>query len=130
MELINNTIAAQYFHGKERFNCCQAVLKAFSHITNMSDSYIEEYYRKSGGGRAPENLCGAVYAAVILLNDRPKELDFVIDEFSRQAGSNTCRGIKSAGLMPCRDCVELIGKLLAETGKFNPNSRTTDSISA
>ena len=111
---MTDTIAAQYYHGKERFNCCQAVLKAYSEQTEMTDNFIADNFRKYGGGRAPEGMCGAVYAAVILLKDQPESLNSVIDEFTQNADACSCRGIKTAGKLPCRDCVELVGQLLAD----------------
>lgn len=115
----NNTIASQYFHGKEGFNCCQAVLKAYAGLTGMTDEYISAEFRKFGGGRAPGGMCGAIYAAVILLENKPDELKAIMAEFVTKASSDSCRGIRMAGRLPCRDCVELTGELLADVLKGN-----------
>jgi len=109
------TIAAQYFHGQERFNCCQAVLKAFAHKTLMTDSFIADNFHKYGGGRAPDNMCGALYAAGILLADNQQEFLRISEQFSIQAGSASCRGIRKAGKLSCRECVELTARLLLES---------------
>ncbi len=106
----DNTIAAQYFHGKERFNCCQAVLKAFSDKTGMTDEQIGEQYRAHGGGRAPGGLCGALHAARELLNE--DDFKKLLKEFETIAGANTCRDIRSQKLLPCIECVEQVAKLL------------------
>ncbi len=111
---VSDTIAAQYFHGKESFNCCQAVLKAYSAQTNMTDNYIEDNFRKHGGGRAPEGMCGALYASVVLLEDQPETLESVVNEFTKNSGALDCRTIRKSGKLPCRDCVELVGKLLSD----------------
>ncbi len=113
MELNTSTIAAQYFHGKEGFNCCQAVLKAYANHSNMTDEFIETNFRKFGGGRAPEGLCGAVYAAEVILGDNPESMQELLNEFKQQASSSDCRSIRKANKLSCRDCVELVGQLLA-----------------
>ena len=111
---MENTIAAKYFHGKERFNCCQAVLKAYADNADISDDYIHENFAKYGGGRAPEGMCGALYAAVLLLKDQPEELNKIADEFTKSASSANCRDIRKAGTLHCIQCVELVGQMLED----------------
>ncbi|MBN2063823.1 MAG: C-GCAxxG-C-C family protein [Sedimentisphaerales bacterium] len=114
MELNTSTIAVQYYHGKEGFNCCQAVLKAYANSSNMTDEYIEENFRKFGGGRAPEGRCGAVYAAEVLLKNNPEAIQDILDKFKQQAEHSDCRSIRKANKLSCRECVELVGELLAD----------------
>ena len=108
----NETIAAQYFHGKERFNCCQAVLKAYADKTGMSDEHIREMFSAHGGGRAPDGLCGAIHAAKELLSN--EKFEQVLAKFEQAAGAKTCRDIRRAKQLPCVECVELVGKLLKD----------------
>ena len=108
----NRTLAAQYFHGKERFNCCQAVMKAFADKTGMTDDDIREQFASHGGGRAPEGVCGALHAARELLDK--ENFNILADKFEKAAGAKTCREIRSARQLPCVECVELVGQLLSK----------------
>ena len=107
-----NTIATQYFHGKERFNCCQAVLKAYSDKTGATDEQIREHYGAHGGGRAPGGLCGALHAACELLDE--EKFAILLEEFEKKAGAKTCRDIRTKKLLACVECVELVARLLKD----------------
>ena len=96
---------------KERLNCAQSVIKAFGGICQIDENMIAEA-KAYGGGRAEEGLCGALYAALLLLEDEG-EAAMLREEFAREAGSQKCREIKSGGGLPCVDCVRLAARLLA-----------------
>lgn len=59
--------ARKLFHGKERYNCAQAILAAYKEKLNVACDVITEY-KSYGGGRAEGGLCGALYAGLFLLN--------------------------------------------------------------
>lgn len=50
--------ASDFFHAEDNLNCAQSVLKYF----DAPAAQIAEF-KAFGGGRAPEGLCGALYAA-------------------------------------------------------------------
>jgi len=60
--------ADELFHGEERYNCAQAVIKAFEGEFKVTKGQIL-LAAKKGGGRADEGLCGALYAAHLLVSD-------------------------------------------------------------
>ena len=103
--------AANYFHGPERYNCGQAVLKAFQDEHNISESEIEQF-RGLGGGKADGGMCGALFAAKSLVGaDKQDELEAI---FVDKAGSWKCREIRRSGSLSCRECVYTAAKLLKE----------------
>lgn len=102
--------AQNYFHGAERFNCAQAVLKTFQPHFDVSDELIAEH-KKSGGGRAEENLCGAIYATELLL-DCDDTIKKIHNQFRDIAGNLTCRELKREGKVGCRECVGIAAELI------------------
>lgn len=90
-------------------NCSQAVAEA----CGRNDLVPE--LASCGGGRAPEGLCGALYAALAIVPDSQKEQ--IAKTFAQQTGSTLCKEIK-AGNVPCTTCVQLAEALaLAEINK-------------
>lgn len=102
--------AAGLFHGKERLNCAQAVLKAFQEEASISDQMIQDA-GFSGGGRAPGEMCGALYSATLLVQDQNRQSN-IKHEFAKVAGSTKCREIRSIQQLSCRGCVALAAKLV------------------
>ena len=85
-------------------NCAQAV------ACGADREDLKEELAKCGGGKAPEGLCGALYAALLLA---PKDKhDDIKREFAAKAGFLTCREIKTVSKFPCADCVALASELL------------------
>ena len=101
--------AAEYFHGKEKYNCAQAVLKAFCDKYDISEKDIDSF-QGYGGGRAPEGLCGALYAICYMRPDLAPKLQ---KEFEKIVGAIHCRTIRRDNTTPCRECVRLAAELLA-----------------
>ena len=57
--------AKKHYQGKDGFvklNCAQSVAAAFQNTDTMNATAIDRF-APHGGGRAPQGLCGAVYAA-------------------------------------------------------------------
>lgn len=104
--------AESFFHGKERYNCAQAVLKAFEEECLITEDQIE-FASKKGAGRAEEGLCGALYAARLLVNDdeTKQELNNV---FEKEAGAIHCRQIRKINKLSCKECVRLAAKKVDE----------------
>ncbi len=95
--------AVHYFKGKERYNCGQAVLKAFQASHDVSDEEIKKH-KAFGGGKAPGGVCGALYAAETLLPD-PQKKEEMRRRFVEKAGSYRCKEIRKMKLVSCKECV-------------------------
>jgi hypothetical protein len=91
------------FHGEDKLNCAQAVLKVFQPCTDVTDEDIASY-ANAGGGKAPEGVCGALYAAQVLLDDNQLTTQ-LRRQFDESAGASTCKPIRKKKMMSCKDCV-------------------------
>ncbi|WED21255.1 C-GCAxxG-C-C family protein [Vibrio sp. JC009] len=100
--------AADLFHGKEGFNCAQAVLKAFQPESGMSDMTILSA-QVAGGGRAKGGVCGALYAAQIILGEG-EHSEQVKCGFVDATGSALCSDIKQDECQ-CRELVKTAAQL-------------------
>lgn len=101
--------AENYYLGKPgftRLNCAQAVLKAFQEKYDIEEERIQGF-KLYGGGRAEGGLCGAYYAAKVLLEEHaPDQIADLEESFHQQAGALRCKEIKSGTKFPCVDCVK------------------------
>jgi hypothetical protein len=105
-------LAQSKYHGKEKFNCTQAVLVAFQEETGMTDADIASY-SNTGGGKAEGGICGAAYAAKQVLKD--SGIHPHIDElFNTKAGSSCCRQIRERGQLSCEECVALAARFIVD----------------
>ncbi len=102
---MNTKLAEELFHGTEGYNCAQAVYKAFQKTYNVSDLVILEA-KKKGGGRAEDGICGALYAALKLTDDKLLHQK-LITSFKTEGGSIRCKDIRSANKINCKQCVKL-----------------------
>lgn len=98
--------AEEFFHGKEGYNCAQAIAAAFSKNINIED------YRLLGGGRAPDNTCGAVYAGMSLLDEAQSES--FKHAFEEKTGAFKCKELKKEKKVPCKECIKISAELLNE----------------
>ena len=99
-----------YFHTKpENLNCAQAILKGFQKELNIPESRIAEF-KAWGGGRAPEGICGALFAAEILLAEQGKPS--IKEKFKTKVGNVNCLAIKRECKVPCIDCVRIADELM------------------
>jgi hypothetical protein len=96
----------------ERLNCAQSVLRGFQPQLNISEEDITNA-KACGGGRAEGGLCGALHAALQLVDDPAQRLAMK-DAFVEKAGAATCREIKTTVRTPCVDCVRIAATLLSE----------------
>ena len=103
--------ATNYFRVEpEKLNCAQSMLKAFQTQLNISEETIAEF-RRYGGGRAPEGICGALYAADYLLKQQGK--NSIQEEFRQKAGAVMCRELKKSKTL-CEWRVNIADELLEE----------------
>ena len=89
-------------------NCAQAVLDAYQIVTGKHVAAIADF-KKFGGGRAPENECGALYAAC---QAAPESAVAIRAAFAKTAGATSCRELKQQLRVPCKECVALAAGLL------------------
>lgn len=101
-------LAADFFHNKDGYNCAQAVLKAYQKESGMSETTIQSA-TTAGGGRAEGGVCGALYAAQILLGEGQK-CNKVTDSFKQAVGSILCSDIKRSEC-GCRRYVGIAAEL-------------------
>lgn len=105
-------IAASLFDGAERYNCAQAILITFkSHFSVPKADILSA--KAMGYGKAPDGLCGALYAGKHLLKDQIKA-EQLTREFESKAGSSRCKKILRLKLISCEECVALTARLLEE----------------
>ena len=86
-------------------NCAQAVAAAFEQQNLVDDM------KSCGGGRAPEGRCGALHAALQLVDK--EAYHELCREFKARAGSEYCHELKKELKFPCQECVRL-GDMLAQ----------------
>ncbi len=89
------------------YNCAQSV------ALGANRPILAEELRSCGGGRAPEGICGALHAALLLAPEERREE--IRGAFRERAGALTCREIKGESKTPCLACVELASELLEKS---------------
>ena len=96
--------AVEFFSETPRkYNCAQSVAAGAGRLDLVPE------LAAMGGGRAPDGLCGALYAALQLLPETEHEA--AKQRFAAAAGAIRCREIKAGGF-PCVQCVALAESLL------------------
>jgi len=93
----------------DRLNCAQSVLHAWREVFGDTTITIPGL-KPVGAGRAPDVLCGAIYAACLLGPDRAEALKAA---FAARVGSLYCKEIRAARKHCCADCVAEAAELLA-----------------
>ena len=94
--------ALKHFRQGKGYNCAQTVYYSQIKHGAVCEKTMEEL-GQAGGGRAPDGLCGALYAAKLHL---PEERKIEIrTQFEEVGGSVRCRDIRKARKMSCHDCV-------------------------
>jgi len=96
-------------------NCAQAVAAAWSNATG-SDRDMIARLSGCGHGRAPNGICGALYAAQCLLEG--ENVRQLTDSFSKASGGHTtCCEIRKERVLKCYECVELAAGLLQQNAQ-------------
>ena len=74
-----------------------------------------EIMRRSGGGGAPEGMCGGAFAVEMILDKySPEKTAWLLSAFLEKAGSLNCREIRGMKKLSCLGCVALSAELLSE----------------
>lgn len=110
---MNKEESIKLFQGPEKYNCIQAILKAFQKVSGLSDTEINDY-KSNGGGKVEGGVCRAVYAAKIV-NNSPEFAKRIDKIFIDTAGSIICKEIRKSKKLSCKNCVELAVKELTAT---------------
>lgn len=108
--MMDNKKASDFFRKEDKLNCAQAVLKYYETHKSVTPDVIADF-KSYGGGRAPEGLCGALYAAKHVFGDEDKTCK-AEEVFIEAAGSVNCREIRKANKLSCTACVDLAGECL------------------
>lgn len=115
-DLIKNQ-SVRYYRGIEKYNCAQAILKAFQNTCRLDgncydESTIDEF-RAYGGGQAEDGICGALYAARRLTagSDPAHHID---QRFIEATGSVFCDELLEMGRLSCVGCVYTADKILQD----------------
>jgi hypothetical protein len=99
-------------NGCQKVNCALAVSNAFCDNYPLDSKVIAEL-ANCGRGSAPGGLCGAIYAAKIILDKyAPDKSANLLEKFTTQTGSIKCTQIRSAKKLSCIGCVELAAEIL------------------
>jgi len=102
-----------YHHPKYLFNCAQAIVYKWSEI-NVVSSLEAADFKRCGGGRAPDGVCGALYGAIALFNANTEQQNRLKSEFEVAIGSLLCRTIRKEKLATCKQCIDVADKLVEQ----------------
>lgn len=98
--------------GYKRLNCGQSVISAFKEKFSLSEEMVGNF-AKYGGGRAPDGVCGALFAAKTILSaSKPEKVLECESHLLTLAGALKCRDIRSSGKLSCLGCVEKVSEIL------------------
>lgn len=95
-----------YMQTPKEYNCAQAIVKAYGR-----DDLLDPL-KSCGGGKAPDGLCGALYAALLLASECGQ--DALKQQFFDEIGDIHCQMIRKTGQAKCIDCVRIASKLLEQ----------------
>ena len=87
-------------------NCAQSVACGLGH---------DELYAplaSCGGGKAPDNTCGALHAAMLIAGEAHAEE--LRRRFVSELGSDKCAELKRSLFVPCAKCVATAARLAKE----------------
>lgn len=101
---MENPNVLEFFRGESRYNCAQAVLKAYASVVGAGEACLDRF-AQFGSGCAPGGECGALFAAKAILGEVAAKKE-VEREFVDVAGTTTCRDIRRGRRATCAQCVQ------------------------
>lgn len=105
-------IAKKHFNNKKQYhNCTQAILRAYQAEFNISDELITECKTK-GGSHSTNGMCGALFAACLLLEKDKEMVIKIIDKFIAKFGSTKCPDLRHKERELCSEYVEFVALLV------------------
>ena len=112
------------------YNCAQAVLCAFTDLTDFTEDELFRLSEGFGFGMGTMGVCGAVSAMAFLaglknslglgaLPETNKKVSYakikeLIDEFEKMNGTILCSKLKGEEIRSCDGCIEDAVKILEE----------------
>lgn len=99
--------------GCQKMNCAQSVISAFKENFDIEEDMVDAF-KNYGGGRAPNGICGALYAVkYIIKKQKDEEKVAELEEyFLEQAGALECSNIRGLRKLSCVGCVEKSSEFL------------------
>jgi len=85
-------------------------MKSVEHHFNIERRHIDEA-RAYGAGKAENGVCGALFAALSLL-DNETDRHVITERFRASAGSTKCGEIRKLKRLKCHDCVDLVAQFM------------------
>ena len=82
---------------RKPYSCAQTIYAAFS----GSDDSKLAYYKENSGGRAPENMCGALFAAMELAPESARAE--IAAAFAERAGSTNAGKLRQSTKRPAKN---------------------------
>lgn len=92
------------------YSCAQTIYAAYAETPTQEGL---DNMKNFSGGRAPDNACGALYAATQICPGHASE---IIQYFKENAGDTRCKELKTQCKTSCHDCVRIAAEAL---DKFN-----------
>ena len=106
---MSNTAVELFTAVPKTVNCAQAVAAGTGHGEMVDD------LAASGGGKAPEGLCGALYSALLIVPESRREM--VRKKFIEIAGAADCVTLKMRSRTSCVRCVDIAAELVEKYGR-------------
>jgi len=120
--------ALEFFRGESRYNCAQAVLKAYGSQVGAGEACLSRF-AQFGSGRAPGGECGALFAAKAILGEVAAKNE-VEREFVDVAGTTRCRDIRRGRRATCEQCVQTAASaVFSQLTQLSPLQRPTQCVS-
>ncbi|MDD5502390.1 MAG: hypothetical protein PHH26_02875 [Candidatus Thermoplasmatota archaeon] len=91
---------------RKPYSCAQTVYAAFK---DAGEEKLADL-KANSSGKAARGLCGAVYAARLLVSEDKR--GFMEAEFAAAVGDARCREIKTVHKTPCEACVKIAAELV------------------
>ena len=95
-------------HPEYKHNCAQCIVYKWNALFADNGQFAEAA-KSHGAGRAPEGLCGALFAAASAV---PNHRDEIIEEFKAKNGATTCMELKVTLNVPCKQCIDVADDLV------------------
>lgn len=99
--------------GLKKKNCAQAIICGYGEMIGAAETLVETF-KAYGGGKAPDNKCGALYAAEYILEHAGLEekRETLWASFQSEAGSLKCYEIRQLKQLSCLGCVKQADQFL------------------
>ncbi len=106
-------------NGNKRHNCAQAVIAGFMEELSLKEADAAAF-ASHGGGKAPNGICGALYAAQHIISMKaPETVEKCSSSFILAAGSDKCKEIRAMKKLSCLGCVGKASELLENINACN-----------